>query len=452
MPPHDLRLTIGQGWTPSRLSGAIFGVGWRWVLPGTLLLVLFNQAAMLVPAALGAFTDRVVRPLWAGQPWPAVSSQLTLWALALAGLYAVMHLTYRFGGRLGWFGVQRAEYALSQGLLERVLRSRPADQRPPGEVLSVATGDVHRACAVLYLAVYPPGEAAGLVLAVLLLFGIHPVLGWTVLLGLPLLAALVRLVIRPLHERSLAAQEGIADAAALAGDLVAGVRVLHGIHAQPVAADRYRAASQEAYRRTLSAERAEAALEEGVSVGSAQLFAAGVAILAGWLAMTGQIGVGQLITSAGLALGLVGPLDGLVSAMANYLAVSRASARRVLSLHDAAGPPPAASTDLPGAGLVVWEIPAQRQEELIESWTGREGMVVVPRQPGILAGTVLEERAGLRARARESRAGMFGSTGGAVAARGTGRRLRHRGRIRPGRALRRATPTRRPGARGRGGS
>ena len=388
-PPSASRMTIGAGWTPARLSGAVFGLGWRWVLPGSLLLVLFNQAAMLVPAALGAFTDRVIRPLWEGRSLAAVSSQLTLWALAVAGLYAVMHLTYRFGGRLGWFGVQRAEYALSQALLERVLRSRAAGRRAPGEVLSVATGDVHRACAVLYLAVYPPGEAAGLVLAVVLLFGIHPALGWTVLLGLPLLAALVRLLIRPLHERSLAAQEGIADAAALAGDLVAGVRVLQGIHAQPVAAARYRAASQEAYRRTLAAERAEAALD-GVSVGAAQLFAAGVAVLATWLAATGQIGVGQLITAAGLALGLVAPLDGLVSAMAAYLAVSQASARRILDLHDAPEPAPGGSSPPPEAGFVVWETAPRRQEQLIEAWSGRDGVIVVPRQPGILAGTGLE--------------------------------------------------------------
>ncbi|MBK7820294.1 MAG: ABC transporter ATP-binding protein [Tessaracoccus sp.] len=119
------------------------------------------------------------------------------------------------------------------------------------------------------------------------------------------------------------------------------------------------------------------------------MFAAGVAILAAWLAVSGQIGVGQLIAAAGLALGLVGPLDGLVS-VANYLAVSRASARRVLSLHDAPDPPPGDRTDLPGVGLVVWEVPARRQDELVDAWGGRDGVVVLPRQPGILAGTVLE--------------------------------------------------------------
>ena len=405
VPPPGLQLTIQPGWSPGRLSRAIFGTGWRWVLPGSLLLVIYNQAAMLLPAALGGFTDQVVRPLHSGQAWPTVLPELAAWSLALAGLYAAMHLSYRFGGRLGWFGVQRAEYALSQALLQRVLHHPPAARRPPGEVLSIATGDVHRACAVLYLAVYPPGELLGIVLAVALLFAIHPLLGGAVLVALPLLVALVRLVIRPLHQRSLEEQEGVADAAALAGDLVTGVRVLQGIHAQPVAAARYRESSQEAYRRTVAARRADAALD-GVSVGSAQVFAATVAILASWLALSGQIGVGQLVAAAGLALGLVSPLDGLVSAMGTYLTVSQASARRVLNLHDTPAPSATPETaELPTAGLVVWEVPSREQDRLIEAWTGRDGVLAVPRQPGILAGTVLENvRAGGEQPATEEQA------------------------------------------------
>lgn len=332
-PPHRATLEINPSWSAARLSWALIRGVWPWAISGAALLIVFNTAAMLLPAAIGSLVDEAVLPAADGSTLPEVWHPLALWSGALIALYACMNLGYRFGGRLGWYGVQRSQFMLSQAVISRVLDARgmAGPTSAPGRLLAIATGDVHRACLVLYVTVYPPGEIIGLVVATSLLLSIHTGLGIGVIIALPVVLGLMHLAAKPLQLRSMREQAGLADAAAAAADLVAGYRVIRGLHAQRAAADRYRNVSRTALRGTLAARSAEA-LFAGLSTLAAQLFAAAVALVAAVLAFAGQLTVGQLITVAGIAVTLVGPLESLVGALGAFWAVSQASARRVLDL------------------------------------------------------------------------------------------------------------------------
>lgn len=343
-PPEPAReplLHVEPGWSPLRLSGAVLASAWPWWLAGSLLLIIFNSASMMLSVAIGGMIDSAIAPAAQGASLIEITGSLVLWSLALAGLYAAMNVSWRFGGRLGWFGVQRAQYEMSQCVLGRVLDERGmAHTAPPGALLSVATADVRRACVVIYAVVYPPGQLVGLVVATGILSAIHPLLGLCVLLGLPLVLGLMHVVALPLRRRSVTEQQGLADAAAAAGDLVAGYRVLRGLHAHPVAAQRYRTISRQALRSTVAARAAEAAFE-GASATISQLFAAGILVIAALLAFDGSVTVGELVTVAGVTVMLMGPMDALVGTLGTFWAISQASARRVLDLirtppHDAA--------------------------------------------------------------------------------------------------------------------
>ncbi|WP_325090667.1 hypothetical protein, partial [Leucobacter sp. M11] len=200
------RLRIDPAWSPARLSGAIIGGVWPWALAGGLLLIVYNAASMVLPAVIGRLVDEVVTPAAAGAAPGTLAGELSLWAAALLGLYLIMNLGYRFGGRLGWYGVQRSQFELTQAILGRILDPRgiAGPTRAPGGLLAVATGDVYRACLVIYVSVYPPGEIAGLLVAAGVLFGVHPGLGLGVVIALPAVLIIMHLLARPLRRRSAA--------------------------------------------------------------------------------------------------------------------------------------------------------------------------------------------------------------------------------------------------------
>ncbi|GGA67187.1 hypothetical protein GCM10011490_17200 [Pseudoclavibacter endophyticus] len=358
-PPAGRRLRLDPTWSPARMSREIIRREWRLVLAGSLLLVSYNVAMMLVPVVVGSVVDTVVQPLAEGIPVSDLLPLLAWWCAAVLGLYLVINFGYRFGGRLGWLAVQRSQFEVAQRVLERVLDERgiAGPPRASGGLLSVATGDAHRACLVLYVTIYPPGQAIGLLVAVGALFTVHPWLGIGAIVGLPVAILVMHALTQPLRKRSQAERAKLADAAASAADLVAGYRVLRGLHAHDVAAGRYRDVSRRALDSTVAARSAKAWFD-GVGTGVSQLFAVAVVIAAAVLAFNAEIGAGGLATVAGVAVAMVQPLNLLVNSLASYWAIAQASTRRVLDLIGTA-PNPASLGDrevpAPSTGIAALE-------------------------------------------------------------------------------------------------
>ena len=469
-PPARPHLRVEPDWSPGRLSWAVIASVWPWALGGGALVALASSTIPLIAVVIGQIVDAVVVPLTQGAEPAAVRGPMITWMAALAGIYIIINIGYRLGGRLGWYGTQRSQYELAQALLGRALDPRGTRGRPwaPGTLLSLATSDVEAACRIIFVAVYPAGDVISLLLSLGILLWVDPLLGIIALIAIPLIMALLYLLALPLADRAMAEQEGLADSAASAADLVAGYRVLRGLHAQGTAARRYRSVSRRTLQATLAARRSFT-LFEALSAAAGHLFSVGLVAVAAWLAMEGRLGVGQLVTVAGVVLTLMEETEFLAGSLVSTWAATKASATRILEVlrtggnpaaqgqaegpaqpgsdprpagpagpagHDEAalvisglalgqagqgqdsapGPGPSPTLDLrvERGQLVVLDLPAWAQAELADilalralpaggavTYAGRElsdyrpqwlrsRLLVAPRSPGVLAGTVAQ--------------------------------------------------------------
>ncbi|MPQ98877.1 ATP-binding cassette domain-containing protein [Modestobacter sp. I12A-02628] len=284
------------------------------------LLSLHQACEALVPVAIGLTIDRAV----ATGSLPALAACLG----GTAVLFLVLSQAYRFGARAVVAAWYRESHQLRVELAGRVLdphglRGAPAT----GELLSIATSDAERTGRVLEAAAVLVAGTTALVVSAVSLLLVSVPLGIGVLVGTPMLVGALQLLAPLLTRRTAAQQADVARTAALATDLVQGVRVLRGIRAEDAATERYRRTSATALRSTLRAAGAVGAYRGATVLGSG-LFLAAVAGVAGALALRGDLTVGELVTVVGLAQFLAEPV-GLLGFAGQKVAEARASAARI---------------------------------------------------------------------------------------------------------------------------
>ncbi|WP_433073457.1 ABC transporter transmembrane domain-containing protein [Dactylosporangium sp. CA-052675] len=287
---------------------------------GTLLYCGHQLCESAVPILIGVGIDRAVAP----GDGPA----LIAWIGALAVLFGLLTMAYRFGGRHLMRAITDEAYLLRDELAAKILH--PRGIRTPlraGELLTVASTDADN---VSYLLDYVP-RVAGAVTATLVsavaLVAVDWRLGVAVLGGTPAVLGLLQLA-GPRIARRVEVQQDLAGrAASLATDLVTGLRPLRGIGAEGAAARRYREVSRASLAASLRAARTQGTYL-AASTAAGGLLAGGVAVLAGWFALTGRITVGELIAVIGLAQFLLEPL-GMLAAVPSWIAEARGSAERV---------------------------------------------------------------------------------------------------------------------------
>jgi putative ABC transport system ATP-binding protein len=188
------------------------------------------------------------------------------------------------------------------------------------------------------------------------LFLISVPLGLVVLVATPVVLVALQALAPRITRRVAEQQHRAGLATSLATDLVTGLRPLRGIGAQDAAARRYRRVSRESLDATLRAARTRGGYG-AASTTVSTLLACGIAILAGWYALTGRISVGQFVTVIGLAQFLMEPF-GTLAVVPDWIARARASANRIARVLDAEpvhGPgsatPPAEPVTLTLAGV-----------------------------------------------------------------------------------------------------
>ncbi|ONI78140.1 multidrug ABC transporter ATP-binding protein [Actinosynnema sp. ALI-1.44] len=347
------------------------------ILAASALLVAHQAGEAAVPVLIGVVIDKAVA---SGQ-----TSRLLFWLAVLALDFLVLSLCWRFGTRIGTVAGVQADRRLRLAVTTRALAG-PIDMLP-GAVVSVATSDARRTTMVNFVLPHGIAAAVGAIVAGTALLAVSIPLGLLIVLGTPPLLLLVRLMSMPLERRSSAQQERAADAAGVATDLVRGVRILKGIGAERAALARYRRISRESLRATLHTTRAEAGYSAAVIVVNG-VFLAIVALVGGRLAASGSITVGQLVSAAGLAVFLVGPLNtfGEITAA---LAAGRASAGRIA---ETVGQPDIAADSVEIAMAegefvcVVTEEPAP----LLRGLAARSDVLVSPHHADLFAGTIID--------------------------------------------------------------
>lgn len=192
-PPKHHLIDVDVFGGPQRLGLAIIRSGGWYAAAGAVLQISYNVANMLIPLALGRAVADGIGPVVAGTRWGAALGDFLTWITVIASLYLVTNLTHRFGGRLGWYAMRRAQFELSDRVMERILdrRGLTGPARLPGSLLALASLDARRACMAMYVAIYPIGLLVAVVVAAGALFIIHPVLGCGVAIG-ALLPGLLR--------------------------------------------------------------------------------------------------------------------------------------------------------------------------------------------------------------------------------------------------------------------
>lgn len=255
---------------------------------------------------------------------------LTPWLLVLAADFTVLSTSYRFGARASQRAKQHAAHAVRMRVVERAVAPGGGLAQPPGALLTLAGSDANRVGAFAGMAASGLAAAVALAASAALLLGYSPLLGAVVLGCVTLLLVAVARISERLRGRYRDEQQGATDAAALAEDVVRGLRVLRGIGGERAAVAGYRRASRAALAAARRAAAREATVEafENLAGGG---YLVTVAAVGGWLALDGRLSLGHLIAVLGLARFLTGPLQ-VLFALGPAHTRALASAQRVLDL------------------------------------------------------------------------------------------------------------------------
>ncbi|WP_073386365.1 ABC transporter transmembrane domain-containing protein [Jatrophihabitans endophyticus] len=305
-----------------------------------LLHAVWATSEALVPVVIGAVIDRGILTGDGGR--------FVLWLGVLAALMLVLSLGYRFGAQIGARASETEAHELRAEIAGHVLHPQGVrTDRLPGETLSLATSDADQVGLLLRIVAFALASLTGVVVVAVYLLRVDLGLGLLVLVGVPVTLGAVQLVTPLVSRRTDAQQELVASATGVATDLLAGLRPLKGIGGEAAAVARYRHASRAARDASTSTARAYGYLF-GLSTLLSGVLLAVVALVAGRLALHGEMTLGELIAVVGLTQFLAEPMSGLGHISA-FAASAHASAGRIAAFLAAPRLVVAGETDTPAA-------------------------------------------------------------------------------------------------------
>lgn len=268
---------------------------------GAVLSMIWMVSQALVPAVVGravdvGLADRDPRALLT---WGAV-------LLCLGVTQAVAGISLHWAAVFIWLSTAYRTIQLTVRQANRLGATLPK-RLATGEVVSIGTADIGHLSNAMEIITRATGALAGITVITVILIGTSVPLGLVILIGVPVLTAVVGTGIRPLHRHQQRYRDQQAKAATLANDIVTGLRILRGVGGEPLFADRYRAESQELRRRGNRMAAVESYLESA-QILLPGLFLVVVTWLGARLTLAGELTVGQLVASYGYTAFLVGPL------------------------------------------------------------------------------------------------------------------------------------------------
>lgn len=315
------------------------------VLTAAVLLGLANFACQaLQPYVLGRALDEGLSSgigpdlfRWAG------------WLLALGlGVVVTGVVQHRFDVG-NWL---RSALTTSQLVGDVTARSGDAitEELPTGEVVSTVASDAMRVGQLFSMMGQFLGALGAYVVVAVIMLSTSLQLGLVVVLGLPAVAAVLALLVRPLQQRQAAQREAQGRLTTLGADTVSGLRVLRGIGGEGVFVGRYARQSQSVRQAGVKVAHTQATLD------ALQVLLPGLlVVLVVWLgataALRGDITPGQLVAFYGYAAFLGWPLQ-VATQMLNIATRAHVAARkivRVLAVVPAAGARPA-TAPMPAEG------------------------------------------------------------------------------------------------------
>jgi ABC-type multidrug transport system fused ATPase/permease subunit len=281
-------------WWLGRRQGGI-------LLAGILVGVVGNIAGALLPYMLGRIVD--------GGLDDGVSRALLAGCAALLGVGMVQVAANVVGHRLEVENWLRAAFASSQLIGRHVTRTGDAvtAELPTGEVVATVASDALRTGEVYAIAPRFLGGVAAYATIAVILMNTSVALGAMVLVGLPVVVAVLSLLVKPLQGRQAAQREAAGRLTTLGADTVSGLRILRGIGGEEVFAGRYRHQSQTVRETGVRVAQTQSLLD-ALQTLLPGLFLAAVVWVGARLAVAGDITPGQLVAFYGFAAFLTEPL------------------------------------------------------------------------------------------------------------------------------------------------
>lgn len=344
----------------------------RLVIPGLVLMTLWQVCEALVPIAIGVIVDRAIIPL---DPWAMLAS-----VAGLVLLFTVLSLGYRFGARLSNRALNEEAHDLRvEATRVPLTRRRAMEGASSGDVLSVCSADADVAALIFRQIALGGSALIGIVGISAYLLWTDWIVGLIVLIGVPLSLAAVALPSRAISRHSTAQQAAIGRASSSATDIMAGLRVLKAGGGERWAATRYREASQRAAEAgVVTAERTGRVQGIG-SMGMAVVLAL-VLLAAGYRVVNGQMEIGTLVSVVGVAVFFEEPVR-LITSMVSVFARSHGAARRLVDLMGSA-PADDSGSDVPaGPTLQVCDLPLPDEREFSLEVHAGEIVALVVEQP-----------------------------------------------------------------------
>lgn len=302
-------------WVARRQRGyLLIGIGYA---------TLWWLTMALVPAVMGKGIDAIT-----AKDVPA----LLTWAAVLSGLGAVQAVAGILRHRMAVYNWLSAAYRTVQVTVRQATRlgATLPKRMSTGEVVSVGNSDIAHIGNAVDILLRGVGAIVAIVAVTVILIRTSTPLGLTVLIGVPIMAAAVGPLLKPLHRRQHAHRDLQGELSTRAADIVAGLRVLRGIGGEQVFADRYTGESQRVRHAGVRVAAVESVLE-GAQILLPGLLIAGVTWLGATFAIRGEITAGQLVAFYGYAVFLIAPLRTLTEA-ADKLTKGHVAARRVVRI------------------------------------------------------------------------------------------------------------------------
>lgn len=296
--------------------------------PATLLAgVAFGVIWMLCQAVWPFLLGRAIDEGVAGD-----RDRLWWWCGALLVVAAIQAVTGMLRHRMAISNWLRSSLGIAQLIGHHSAETGPAitATTSSGEIVATVSTDSLRLGQMFDVtARLGGGIVAFIAVSVLMLLSSVP-LGLTVIIGVPLVALVLALLLRPLRTKQAAWREESGQLTTLGADTVVGLRVLRGIGGEHEFVERYARQSQRVRAAGVGVARTQSWLD-GLQILLPGIFLVFIVWFGAHLAIEGQITPGELAAFYGYATFLVLPLRTAVEAAQTFTA-GVVSARRVLAV------------------------------------------------------------------------------------------------------------------------
>lgn len=260
------------------------------------------------------------------------SARLWAWCAALLGVAAVQAVTGMLRHRMAVSNWLRSSLGVARLIGYHSAETGPAitATTSSGEIVATVSTDSLRLGAMYEVSARLCGGVVAFVVVSIIMLNASLPLGLAVVIGVPAVAALLALLLRPLRSRQAVWREESGGLTTLGADTVVGLRVLRGIGGEQEFVERYARQSQRVRAAGVGVATTQSWLD-GLQVLLPGAFLVFIVWFGAHLAVDGSITPGQLTAFYGYATFLVLPLRTAVEAAQTFTA-GVVSARRVLSV------------------------------------------------------------------------------------------------------------------------